>query len=576
MPKDNVENEVQKLLSKKIDKDRLAHELETLRGKLGDDELVDEIQEAYLEKYNKTLKRAKKFAELIRNKYANTTYPLHVLLLKGQKYKAKYGLTNEEYNLFQNMADGLITGTKSEDVLQHKTNMSKVLGDIRPYSSKGTMKLNDSDYKHMQEIIRLNATSKALHAQVLLQSIQYKSCDFEAMNAKYRREQSFGPGEHIHPVVVALFLPKIEVLENTFLRSNISSVVKARFNNEQLMSRYDYELFNALVRDPNDIVCDNRSSVLDLLNRFHIQNQLWNCVLGLRNGQCYNTNYRNFITSMDTCKYNKFDNPDLIYGRYDGTIIKRLFASFSFRPTIVASLASMPNNFSLNPYQQVIKPDVKSIPMINFRLPSVVGPNAPTIDLKDALNQKQILLNNGVFGAHETSIVHSNGVLVFCVDRRTNIIKTAVSTFSLNTNPIAVAGFERINTKPINFDKRITIRNDTYRLRSVVVAETNKIAKVDDIVIGSSAIVVRYSGECLGGVNLYADEFVKYDPYSVINPDVDASGKPVQNDQPFQGIKEIAGIDSEEENFTELAQTKGVIFVYELCEENTNDELVIN
>jgi hypothetical protein len=563
MQKDNVQNEVQKLLNKKLDKNALSGEIDRLRHKVGDDEVVDQIHKAYLEKYNKTLKRARKFADLVRKRYGNTNYPLHTLLEKAQKYKIKHNLTNEEYNLFQRMYEEELVGLKPADVMEHKTNMARVLGDINVAMNKGTMKLNDSDYKHMQELIKLNATTKALHSQVLLQSLQYKDCDFEAMSGKYDRNMGFGPGEHIHPVIAALFLPKINILESTFLQSNISSIVKARFNNEPLMSKSDYELFYALSKDPNDIVCDNRSSVLDLLNRFQIQNQLWNCVLGLRNGQYYNNMYRDFMTSIDTCKYNKYDNPDLVYGRYDGTVIKRLFAAFSFRPTVVASMSSVVNNMILNPYQQTIKPNITAVPMVNLRLPISLNSNPAPVDLMDSVNQNQVLFQNGTFVPHQTSIVYSNGVLVFCVDRRSTLAYTAPDQqpFNITKLPIAVAGFEAVNTHKVEFEHQITVNKDNYRLRSVVVAVTNDLSQQKNIAVGSAAVVIGYAGDEVAGVPLFSNDHYLYEPYAVHNP---TPGN-VKNEAPITSLRETPDPNSDDQDFKTLAETKGLIFVYELC-----------
>ena len=122
--------------------------------------------------------------------------------------------------------------------------------------------------------------------------------------------------------------------------ANLAGLVKNRYNKEKIQSLPDYELFYNLITDPNDIVCSNRSPVMDLLNRCNLQNQLWNSVLNLRNGQYYNNSLNEFVSSVDLCKQNKNDNPDLVYGRHDGTVLKRLISAFSFRPTVVASLPS--------------------------------------------------------------------------------------------------------------------------------------------------------------------------------------------------------------------------------------------
>ena len=46
-------------------------------------------------------KRAKKFAQLIKDKYGNSEYPFHIILEKAEKYKNKHSLSELEFNEFQ-------------------------------------------------------------------------------------------------------------------------------------------------------------------------------------------------------------------------------------------------------------------------------------------------------------------------------------------------------------------------------------------------------------------------------------------------------------------------------------------
>ena len=385
----------------------------------------------------------------------------------------------------------------------------KVLGGVTLDYHGFQGKLNNNDMKLLQEISKLHSASRPLHAQVLLQSMQYQDTDIEATSGKYNRD-FHRIGEHVHPVVAALFLPKLPVLENHFLFSNIAGIVKARYNGEALASRPDYEVFYALTTDPNDVVCDNRSPLLDLLNRAQLQNQLWNSVLHLRNGQYYNASFKDFVSSVDMCRLNKQDTPDLIYGRYDGVIIKRLLSAFSFRPTVVATTRTNIQPTVLNPYQLNIKPQVTSIPMINIRIPPSLDADETPIKLESALEQPQYFIEGGQLSPRQTSIIWSRGVLIFYVDRRSTVISVNdhLNTFSMAQLPLTILGFERINTRPVDFESSPKIRDEVYELRSVVAAEINKMGdKGTNLVIGSSALI-----RC-PGISTAADVYLQYDPY---------------------------------------------------------------
>jgi hypothetical protein len=564
----SVDDEVQKLFRKNSGKISTSDFMK-LRSKYDDVELVDKIQKAYVEKHSAISKKAKKFAQLIREKYSNQQYPFHILLEKARLFKVKHGLTDDEFAEFQRIYEQELVGLKSPEVVVPATNMMKVLGSINVDFQGFSSKLNDVDYKYLQEILKLHASSRPLHAQVLLQSLQYKDCDFEALSGEYRKELGHRPGDSIHPVIAALFLPKIDILESHFLHSNLAGLIKTRYNGEPISTRPDYELFYALTNDPNDVVCDNRSAVLDLLNRAQLQNQLWNCVLNLRNGQYYNTAFRDFVASVDMCKLNKQDNPDFIYGRFDGTILKRLLTAFSFRPTIV-STTPVYNVVAINPYQQNVRPVVTGVSMVNLRLPPSINDNTP-ISLEDALEQHQYFLENGVMIPRSTALIYSRGVLFFFVDRRTNILRLGdMQPFNIARLPVSVSGFQYITDREVDFKTEIPIRGDKYQLRSVVLAEVNREQPEKNIVVGSSAVFMIHTDPAKGQ---FQNEYFKYDPLGVSDPIVNAAGQ-LQNRAPVSQIHGTPGLGPVEQSFTELARKRGIIFMYQLVNEKDQAEII--
>ena len=566
---DKVKNAVSKIFKQLGKNSKLDIDLTKLGEEYGNIKLVEEIQKAWVEKINYINKKAKKFAQLIRDKYSNSRLPFHVILEKARLFKNKYNLSEDEFAQFQRIYEQELIGLKSDEIYNPMTNMMKILGSlsidsVKPIASQG---LNDTDMKIMQDIIRLNATSKPLHAQVLLQSIQYQDCSFEALTGEYRRELGHKPGESIHAVIAALFLPKLPILENHFLHSNITSIVKSRYNGEQLSTKSDFELFYSLINDPNDIICDNRSSIQDLYNRAQIQNQLWENVLNLRNGQYYGKHFRDFIGSVDMCKLNKYDTPDLIYGRYDGTILKRLISAFSFRPTYVSTLPIYLSPITnINPYQQNIKPVVTSVSMINLKIPPIMN-DSTAINLEDSLNSQQFFLENGVITPRNTSIIYSRGVLFFYIDRRTNVIRTSdMPMFNINRLPLAISGFERINDREVKFNYNINIRDDVYKLRSVVLSEVNNISNETNIVVGSSTMIMCHPDY----TDIMEEEFFIYDPIKVVskefqNSDTSAYRKPIR--------LIFRNHPNEIDSFETMANKRGIIFMYELVDDKSQGEI---
>lgn len=561
-----VDAEVARLLSKPtVDK----NEFMRLRNKMDDNDLVDQIQAAYVDKYTMVEKRASAFAQKILEKYGMTNQPYSQLIIKAHKYADKYELSDAEKAAFTRILQQELAGAKSSEIPKVTTNMSKVLGDISIDTKGFGMKVNDADYRELQDILKMREETKPLHSQVILQSLSYNDCDEVAVKGQFSPESGHNLACHVHPVVAALFLPKIDELETHFLYSNMSNIVASRYNQESFKTRPDYELFYNLVTDPNDVVCDSRSPVKDLKNRCHLQKQLWQSVLGLRNGQYYNCDQLDLMRAIDMCRLNKYDTPDLVYGRYDGTVIKRLFAAFSFRPTLVLSVPT-PQVFSHNPYFQAASPTVSTISMINLRLPQYskqylssglatagkIATNVQVkdgaINLEDALTQSQLFFENGTLLMKNTQVIDSRGVIVFFVDRRKHTIDVNqyIDPIAMVALPKAISGFERVNqskvevvgTMYLSDDVSTASRKNKFDLKSVVLAKVQNVStgtgdENQDLFVGSTAIV-----SC--GENGF-----KYDPMGAKSMQMQTGTKPIT---PLQ-----TNIMAQDE-----IKTKGIIFVY--------------
>jgi hypothetical protein len=581
-----VDAEVARLLSKpNVSKEEFGR----LRRKMDDNTLVDQIQAAYTEKYEMVEKRAKAFAQKILEKYGMTNQPYSQLILKAMKYAEKYELSDAEKTAFRRILEQELAGANTGDIPKITTNMSKVLGDVQIDVTGNGMKVDDADYRELQDILKMRDEDKALHSQVILQSLSYDGSNPEvALNGRFAPENGHNLACHVHPVIAALFLPKVDELEHHFLYSNLANIVASRYNKEPFQTRPDYELFYNLISDPNDIVCDSRSPMKDLKNRCYLQKQLWNSVLALRNGQFYNCDQLDLMRAIDMCRLNKYDTPDLMYGRNDGTIVKRLFASLSFRPTLVLS-SPTPQVFSMNPYIRSTHPTVSTIAMLNLRLPqfsnqylgnTAVGGvpgitshiTSGPVDLKDALQQAQLFFENGTLMMKNTQAIESRGVLVFFVDRRKHNLhlKQYTDPIAMVALPTTLSGFSRVNTDLVNFsDTGMSLENKiyttttssssgkTFNLLSVVCAKTyspSAGSKYDDeenkdLSIGSEAYVK------------VGNNIAKYDPMSSTSMNGHA-GKITTSTGPINSKEPIYMTSNTSFNTISEIKSHGVVFVY--------------
>jgi hypothetical protein len=198
------------------------------------------------------------------------------------------------------------------------------------------------------------------------------------------------------------------------------------------------------------------------------------------------------------CKRTQYDNPELLYGRSDITILKRILSSFSVRPILIATTPFFLGD-SVNPYNQNLRPVITRISMYNFKLPfNYINNEEMNFELKSVFTQKQIFIENNKFISKETHFISAEGLVVITVDRTNYNIypkytpEERLLPFKLSALPISVGGKYTIDTRPVSFEDSFeagsTNSKTTLVLRSVILTKYNEEFK---IVTGSSSIIIK-------------------------------------------------------------------------------------
>jgi hypothetical protein len=575
----NIDHEVDNIF-KRHKKGLSQKEFIDLRKELGDNAMTEKIMEAYLEEDNRVTKLAKKVARIFKEKYDKKQLPYHYLLEKLGRYKKKYNFSDAVFPRFQEIFEQELIETKSKEILIPSTKMMKILGYLDLDYMKSTSKsLSDLDVRSIQEIIKLNANPlfRDKHIQIIMQSHLYNKI-----------EQSYGKfhpalgdsttGPLVHPVIAALFINKIQILDTHFLYSNLANIVDCRYNNKPLQYITDIKLFNALIRDPNDILCNSASPYADLLARVKIQHCLWDNVLNLRQGKFYRLPaFSMLLQELELCNLLSMSEKSLMFGNTDGVILKRLLNAFSFRPTVIYHMPkelSIKVLFNANPYQQFIRPIVSNTSLIHLRPPMQLMAQQPReIKLSDALHQVQPVIENNRFVFKETHVTFSNGVLFFYVDRRQSKIydtRLAGTTFS-NVDLYFSSGipysimnsYDTINNIEVEPEFTLPINNREYVLKSVVIAETLKLKTGSEVIVNSSTL---YNNS-----NDYdPTRWYRYDPIGLNN-----NGSTVSNGIVIDVINDDMSIIDNKLSSTHLIKTKGIIYVYELSSDLPNSPMIL-
>lgn len=578
-----VEQEVKKLIKQN------PHNISTsamykLREKYSDKDLLDAIQDGFIERTREIRKKGKKFAKMVREKYS-TNIPLHMLLKKAYKFKNKYNLSDAEFSEFKRVYEQTLDGTTRPthyNVTTPFTNMSRVLGQGIIEADDG-LKFDDKDYDAIQQILKIENECRSSHNQVILQSMEYKDMALQALTGEYDYRRN-NPHCHVHPVVAAMFLPKINIFEEQMIYANIAYIVRQKYRKQQIMTSNDYELFYNIIRDPTDVMCSSESAVKDLLKRSQLQCQLWMSISTLRNGRYYDCGVNELTAKIDACRRNYEENPDLVYDSDEGSYLTKIFGAFSLRPTVISQSPLMQvqalGSGITTGLQTPYVPKVYTQPFITIRLPPQSNLNTTTlvqstIDLQSYISaHPQFIMEDGQLVQKSNEVIYTNGVLVYYVPRRSNLMNIGklVNPMEFNRLPRIVHGFDRLNETDIIVPKEIIIGGQqSLLLKSAVlcdVAEDPDLTVIDNnkLIIGTYAILYNDQGvpyeynpkkSAIHYDKLNVSRSTDYDTHLVTSPTNETSKTQYWNyTQPVSCIKGM------EDRIEERLNKRGTIFIY--------------
>ena len=544
-----VDEQVKRLLKDGIRGKIPSSTISELRRKYNDDNLLDKIQEVFYERLNEIKTRARKFAKLVEKKFGAKGLPLHIVLKESKRYKDKYQLSDVEFDEFRKQYQKLLNSrlpVEEQMELIPNTNMAQLFGDLN--SVEGLI-IKDSDYPVLQDIIKMYTMTRTTHSSVILQSMQYENCAPEVMNG------IFDPQKHntacsIHPLIAAMFIPKIQLFEEHFLFTNIAYIVKSKNERVPLNNMADINLLHHMINDANDIVCSSDTPLKDIRLRCSLQNSLWLNVLSLRNGKFFDCVGNDFFAAIDECKISSYDAPDLLYVGDEGIVLKRLLAAFSFRPLVVSTNPIFGTYGTTNPVNfPVITNRVVTNSILTLRLPT--SSTNMKVGLESAISQSQVYLENGMFVPKTQEVIFTKGVMIFHVPRRTispdKNYKNLISPIpQFEQIPSHILRNERINSIEISFDEVINVKQEPYFLRSAVFLETHNDQNTnDEIVIGTGALIRKSDNQITGDYWVYSPRLAQSD-----------TGKSEQL------MQKLYQNNAETDDPIDLLSTRATIFIY--------------
>jgi hypothetical protein len=545
------------------------------------DTIVDKIKDT-----RETIKKVvRKFLSKLNASYGHLDIP--ELIKKGMKHAEKYGLTKVQRDVFiSHVMKGDIHNQYSNQDEQRYSPMAKFLGF--DYISAQMIKVTPKDHSKLNELQILYDDTKHIHADVKNQVFNYRDCAPEAITGQYDRTKH-NVNANIDPVIVALFVPKVEYLERRMLFTNIARMVLSRaqayLKNQSFRLQAniapgeldaEFELAHDIAYDPNALEYIKDDSPMDnILKRFRCQVELYQAVLNLRQGKYYSTGYteNDGITGLarafNSYNWAFFDSPELYGARDEGSFLRKLLAVFSCRPTFT-QLSSFSNRYGLG-YTNVTnlsKTVFINIPIVNIKLPiDLVGNQVHAISLARALTQTDTIIEHRSLVPKNKSVIYSNQVAFFYANRRypsVNFISGSMCMRQMSV-PVSFVNQTTINKSIVHYDNRFRIGRDWFDLRSVVMLQRPPINNVD-VPVGYSAAIVVGQNAPTGAFQGNGNAYLHYNPSIASLQYLDGNQQQGQSqyisNSPFTYIDETNNGDPSRLAFRNEASERGTIFFY--------------
>lgn len=549
------------------------------------DKEIDVIVDKIKDTRESIRKVVRKFLGKIQTSYGHLDIP--ELIKKGMKHAEKYGLTKPQRDVFINhVMKGDLYSEFSYQRESKYSPMAKFLGF--DYIHGQMINIAPKDHSKLNELHALYDQTKHVHADVKTNIANYRDCAPEAITGSYDRTKH-NVSVSIHPVLAMIFLPKVEYIERRFLTTNVARMVLSRA--QAYLKNFafhlqtnivpgeldaEFELAHDIAYDPNALEYFKDDSPMDnIIKRYRCQVEVYLSVLNLRQGRYYSTGYAEndgiagFLRVINSYEWTFFDSPELFQVQDEGTVLRKLLAVYSCRPTFT-QLSSFSNRYGLGhtTITNLSKTTFVNIPIVNIKLPiDLIGNQTHAISLARALTQTDYFIEHKVVVPKNKSVIYSNQVAFFYANRRYPSVNfnSANMTLRYLSMPVSFINQTTINKTILQFENRFRIGRDWFDLRSVILLQRPPINGVDIATGCSAAIAVDPNSPN----NLFQGNngpiYIHYNPSIASIQYLDGNQPQGQSqfisNTPISFIDEVT-TDPSRIGFRAEAQERGTIFFY--------------
>lgn len=549
------DHDVNYLLKKYLGRDVSQYKIiDSLKQRGKNDEEVQRI----LSEYNSERKRVREFAKKVRNKmelkYADLS--LTKQIEKINDYRKKYKFDNIET---EKLVD--IIFNMRDIQLAHRempyNEVTRFWGwQPKEVTSYGEMKIDQQDAEAFDTILALHDKYSTLHDRVMSQSIDYQGSTPVKVTFERTKVDIYSC---VHPIVVAMFLPKIRVFEERMLLASFGELVYTLGKQKtELTNQMNVELFQDINQDESygSVIGKKFRPGMDTLDRFALQIELWKSVYALRNNNYCAENMEpiDFKKAVDKCRDNLIGSAWEMNVKDEGMAMRKLLNAFSLAPTYIQTTPQVSHGYN----EAVITPNeidsYTRVNLITYRIRPSVSEFEEQQKLTEAFSRVHTFKHKNKMIQKKLTILYSKGVLVFYIPRRKQNaidLKKIFEPYKFTSMPVTQSRWQNLDKTPVLVDYTIGpigTQNQVFNLKSVVAIETRR---TDDAIIGSCAMVV-FGRE--------ANSIVHYSPFDY------GAGKDIE----FMKSINESNTDSSVITFESKSRTNGTLFIYTDVEGGNN------
>lgn len=481
----------------------------------------------------------KNIASNIFSKYHYSNMDISNILEKCKEIYKNEKMNTREIKLFEKIY-AFFHKKSLYNQIQNKK-YTNTFGKVIPASiEKNIYKPQKESNEHIDQIIQIAKTNKNEYMRAVFQSNLWS--DDDMTNLLFQGTPGGGPANitcMIHPVLIALFTLKINILDNRIIHTNLAKIIVDRLNNEPLRTKHDFEFYMDLITNKKQIICDKFNIFADLKKRVNLQESLRNIIWRLRSRQMANCANLQILNVIDDCTLNPVESANYSFLRDEGKIIKTILDVFCLNPTYVTTMPVFDLTKRTMPIHKIDK-----LAMINVNLPnSLVESHSEPIELKSGLNMPNWHYENGLIVPKKQNIIYSKEILIYYVNRKFKTVPTVYNnTYRFRRLPVSISNREKFNSHQVNFKYLIKENQQKFKLQSVVCIssfqkrnkeEDDKLIKdytgcytyllqYDDTQLENWLIDENTDYENENESNIAPNKIIEYDPYgysTLINSD---------------------------------------------------------